>query len=257
MVEQAARFLTTLGVVIGSACIVLVVTVAVTGRRYVIGQIEGVGANLVYANYEVNPQQAVVKSNEITLADMDAVKAAMPNVVAVAGTRRHCLRSVVTGGIERSVALVGVTEGFQVIRNLLILQGPIPGSRGHAVAQQGLPDHRGTGGNGLSAITTRSGQSLRVGEISFTVIGVFRERVGTFGFPKFSNTGAGSVSADAILHRRRCHGYAVRAGRAPEDVPGVTRQVEELLRSRHPSGELHRAESGRDPGRGAKHRRRR
>ena len=52
-----------------------------------IGQIEGVGSNLVYANYEVNPQQAVVMSNEITLADMNAIKAVLPNVVAVAGTR--------------------------------------------------------------------------------------------------------------------------------------------------------------------------
>ena len=65
--NKLRAILTTLGVVIGSACIVLVVTVAVTGRRYVIGQIESVGANLVYANYEVNPQQAVVRSNEITL----------------------------------------------------------------------------------------------------------------------------------------------------------------------------------------------
>ena len=38
--------LTMLGVVIGSACIVLVVTVALAGKKYIIGQIEGVGANI-------------------------------------------------------------------------------------------------------------------------------------------------------------------------------------------------------------------
>ena len=38
-----------LGVIIGSACIVLVVTVALAGKRYIVGQIEGVGANLIYA----------------------------------------------------------------------------------------------------------------------------------------------------------------------------------------------------------------
>ena len=67
--NKLRAFLTTLGVVIGSACIVLVITVAITGRQYVIGQIEGVGSNLVYANYEVNPQQAVVKSDEITIPE--------------------------------------------------------------------------------------------------------------------------------------------------------------------------------------------
>ncbi len=41
--------LTMLGVIIGSACIVLVVTVALVGKRYVVGQIEGVGVNLIYA----------------------------------------------------------------------------------------------------------------------------------------------------------------------------------------------------------------
>ncbi|MGB0000043.1 MAG: hypothetical protein WBQ04_07990, partial [Candidatus Acidiferrales bacterium] len=41
--------LTMLGVIIGSACIVLVVTVALAGKRYIVAQIEGVGSNLVYA----------------------------------------------------------------------------------------------------------------------------------------------------------------------------------------------------------------
>ena len=51
--------LTMLGVVIGSACIVLVVTVSLTGKRYIISQIEGVGANLVYAYYvAAGPLQA-------------------------------------------------------------------------------------------------------------------------------------------------------------------------------------------------------
>jgi putative ABC transport system permease protein len=40
--------LTMLGVIIGSGCIVLVVTVALVGKRYIITQIGGVGSNLVY-----------------------------------------------------------------------------------------------------------------------------------------------------------------------------------------------------------------
>jgi len=61
-------------------------------------------------------------SNEITLADMNAIKTVLPGVIAVAGTR-SMQTTVVTEGVERSVALVGATEGFQVIRNLRILQG--------------------------------------------------------------------------------------------------------------------------------------
>src|SRR6185369_12167553 len=98
--NKVRAFLTTLGVVIGSACIVLVVTVALTGRRYVIDRIESVGSNLVYATYEVNPQQAVVMSNELTIADMESVRAAIPSVVALAGTRA-VPTIVVTGAISR------------------------------------------------------------------------------------------------------------------------------------------------------------
>ena len=40
--NKVRAILTMLGVIIGSACIVLVVTVALAGKKYVIGQIEGV-----------------------------------------------------------------------------------------------------------------------------------------------------------------------------------------------------------------------
>ncbi len=46
--NKLRALLTMLGVIIGSACIVLVVTVALAGKRYIIAQIEGVGANLVF-----------------------------------------------------------------------------------------------------------------------------------------------------------------------------------------------------------------
>jgi putative ABC transport system permease protein len=231
--NKLRAILTTLGVVIGSACIVLVVTVAVTGRRYVIGQIEGVGANLVYANYEVNPQQAVVRSDEITLADMEAVKNALPNVVAVAATSQGLLRNVVTGGTQHAVSLFGASEGFQAIRNLLILKGRFL----DAIDEQSrskfclITDE-------LAGLVFPNedpiGKSLRVGQISFTVVGVFRERVGTFGLSEIQRytvlvpfslmqyyTGDDAVE---IL-------YAQADG--PEDVVLVTSQVGELLRSRH------------------------
>ena len=231
--NKLRAILTTLGVVIGSACIVLVVTVAVTGRRYVIGQIEGVGANLIYANYEVNPQQATVKSDEITLADMEAVKNALPNVVAVAATSQGLLRNVVTGGTEHAVTLFGATEGFQIIRNLLILKGRFL----DAIDEQAhgkvclITDE-------LAALAFPNedpiGKSLRVGQISFTVVGAFRERVGTFGLSEIQRytvlvpfslmqyyTGDNAVE---IL-------YAQADG--PEDVVLVTSQVGDLLRSRH------------------------
>jgi putative ABC transport system permease protein len=233
--NKLRAFLTTLGVVIGSACIVLVVTVAVTGQRYVVGQIEAVGSNLVYANLEVNPQQAVVRSNQITLADMNAVKASLPNVVVVAGTR-SAPAAVVTGGTERRVALVGVTEGYQVIRNLRILKGRFLDAedmqlRGEVCLMTAdLADRAFPNENPI-------GKRLRVGEISFTVIGVFRERVATFGLSEIQQY---TVLVPFPLMRYVTGDDALDLLMAqavtPEQVLPVTRQMDALLRSRHPGG---------------------
>ena len=234
--NKLRAFLTTLGVVIGSACIVLVFTVAVTGRRVVVGQIEAVGSNLVYAHYQVNPQEAVVIGHEITLADMNAIQASLSGVQAVASSTRGMPTTVVGGGAEYRATVVGVTEGFRAIRNLVILQGRFVDevdmrSRSKVcliteeLARIAFPN------------ADPVGARLRAGELSFTVVGVFRERVATFGlseiqrytmlvpFPLMSYyTGDESVG---VLY--------AQAGAAQAVIP-LTRQVEVLLRNRHPGG---------------------
>src|SRR5882762_9889069 len=80
--------LTGLGMVIGTASVILVVTVSLTGRDYILEQIEGVGSNLVYAQYEIGSQQssAQVDADFIKLADIDAVRAQLAGrIVAATG----------------------------------------------------------------------------------------------------------------------------------------------------------------------------
>ena len=232
--NKIRAFLTTLGVVIGSACIVLVVTVASSGRRYVIAQIEGVGANLVYARLDIDPNRPIMLQDELSLEDMNAAKAAMPGIAAVAGTR-GIQSSVLVGSLERTVNLVGVTEGFQQIRNLLILRGRFVDAEDMSSSSR------------VCLITTQLaklvfpladpiGKTLRVGELSFTVIGVFRERVQTYGLSEIQDYSVlipfplmkyytGDTSLEML--------YA--QARSPEEVIPVTRQLEALLRNRHPT----------------------
>ena len=74
------------------------------------------------------------------MEDMNAAKTSIPGVVTVAGTR-GMQSSVLAGSVERNVNLVGVTEGFQQIRNLLILRGRFLDADDISTAQQGLSDH--------------------------------------------------------------------------------------------------------------------
>ena len=114
--------LTSLGVIIGSASIVLVVTVALTSKKFVLQQIESVGSNLVWVEIVKTPDKAQPLSHEMTLDDMEAIRTGVPQVTHVAGVRDMPM-SVVAKGVVRPVTLIGVTEGYQEIRRLLILRG--------------------------------------------------------------------------------------------------------------------------------------
>jgi putative ABC transport system permease protein len=234
--------LTMLGVVIGSACIVLVVTVSLTGKRYIISQIEGVGANLVYAYYvAAGPLQSRPLADEISLADMDQVRQQIPQVAEVAGTS-DTLLTIGIGGKERAVSLIGVTEGFQKIRNLEVLRGRFLDqidmqSRAKAcVITKNLAN--------LLPFQDPIGQTIRVGELDYTIVGVFRERVATFGQSEIT-------SESIVIPFHLMNSYSgqdflkvlyAQADR-PEDVPEVTRRMGEIIRSRHRSGAVYSVEN--------------
>ena len=121
--NKLRAILTMLGVIIGSACIVLVVTVALTGKKYIGSQIEAVGSNIVYAWLEQsNTSQNVSLADQISLGDLNAIREGVPGVVQISGTNDIPM-NVIANRQVRPVRLIGVTQGFQDIRRLLVLQG--------------------------------------------------------------------------------------------------------------------------------------
>jgi putative ABC transport system permease protein len=230
--NKLRAILTSVGVIIGSASIVLVVTVALTSKTFILSQIESVGSNLVWVELVQRPDKPQPLNYEMTLEDMETIKA-LPNVIEVAGTR-ELETAVVADGVERPVHLVGVTEGYQAIRRLLILRG-----RYFDAADMEMRSK-------VCLITTQLaerifgqenpiGRPVRMGELTFTVIGVFRERVETFGL---SDIQENSVIIPFTLMKYYTGMEVVRlldaqAAKA-EDVPSVERQVGQVLRSRHP-----------------------
>src|SRR5579862_926834 len=235
--------LTMLGVIIGSGCIVLVVTVALAGKRYIIAQIEGVGSNLVYAGVtHSNNSSRLTLGDEISLADMEAMKIQIPQVAVVAGASDIPM-TVVAAGVERPVKLVGVTEGFQQIRRLVVFRGRYfdpDDMMTHAkvclltqeLAARVFPNQNPVG------------QEIRVGELRFAVIGVFRERISTFGETE--------IARESVLVPFGLMTYYTGAdylrtlyvqADAPEAVPAVTQQVREILKSRHRPGAEYEVEN--------------
>jgi putative ABC transport system permease protein len=235
--------LTTLGVVIGTASIVLVVTVALTGKRYIIAQIEGVGANLVYAErVRSGPEQLAALVDEITPTDLDAVRASIPEVVEVAGTR-DIPATVVVQGVERPMRLVGVTEGSQRIRNLAVLEGRFLDADDMATRAKVCLLTRD-----LAALIFPDGNPIghlvRVGELRFTVIGVFEERVATFGQSEIQRESV-IIAFPLLKYYAGTEFVRVLYAQAsrPEDVPSVTHQVEAVMRTRHRAAASYRVEN--------------
>src|SRR5437764_14669104 len=83
--DKVKASLTTLSVLIGSASLVLVLTVAGTGKKYIVSRIEGIGANLAYAAPNRDGSQVILQ-DELTLADLDATRNTLPVATAAAAT---------------------------------------------------------------------------------------------------------------------------------------------------------------------------
>jgi putative ABC transport system permease protein len=240
--NKLRAILTMLGVIIGSACIVLVVTVALAGKRYIIGQIEAVGANIVYAETVHTGAQSAAVGDEISLGDMRAVRAGIPELTRVAGTR-DINSTVVVNGVEHPVNLVGVTADFQQIRNLIITRGwyfdddDIRSGSKVCLLTQELADL-------VFPADDPVGKDIRLGEMTFTVIGVFRERLATFGQSEITRESV--ISPFSLVKYYTGEEYVrtlyAQADR-PEDVPSVTQQVAEILRERHRPGADYRVQN--------------
>ncbi len=223
--------LTMLGVVIGSACIVLVVTISLIGRNYVISQIEGVGSNLIYAY--LGGQSTHTVADEISPGDLSAVRE-LPHVAEAAGTHDINSYRVVIDGKERPVSLIGVTDGFQKIRNLLILRGRYfddldlqTASKACVITQELARRFH----------EDMIGKTIRAGELQFTVIGVFRERVPTFGQSEITPESA-LIPFQLARYYQGANYFRTLYAQAdsPQTVPLVTEEVRALLHSRHRAG---------------------
>ena len=67
--------LTALGMVIGTASLILVTTIGLTGKQYLLNQIQAIGSNWIYAEYESGGGRITTSGNDsLTLEDMEAVE---------------------------------------------------------------------------------------------------------------------------------------------------------------------------------------
>src|SRR6201999_3766023 len=101
-------FLTGLGMVIGTASVILVVTISLTSQNYILEQIEGVGSNMIFASDEVGTQQssAEVNADFIKSTDVQAVREQLaPEIVAATGIESNYDSMFINGKEERLLVI--------------------------------------------------------------------------------------------------------------------------------------------------------
>src|SRR3979490_3164422 len=123
--SNKVRFiLTALGMVIGTASLILVVTIGMTGRQYVLNQIQAIGTNEVWAEYQGGaPHISNSNPDPLTVEDLQAVQQEVPGVVASSPVVQLSDRVPVENGKEKDVTILGVYPQYQGVRNLVIPSG--------------------------------------------------------------------------------------------------------------------------------------
>src|ERR1700733_14237451 len=100
--------LTGLGMVIGTASVILVVTISLTSQNYILEQIEGVGSNMVFASYAVGTQQSTAEVNAdfIKIADVQAIREELSGrIVAATGISTNYDAMFINGKEERLLVI--------------------------------------------------------------------------------------------------------------------------------------------------------
>jgi putative ABC transport system permease protein len=236
--------LTGLSMVIANASVIVVVSVALAGRDFVVQLIEGVGANLIYAYYEAGGNVSTSEADYITLADLDAVKSQLGDVVTGAAGVMSTWDTIPIDGRASQVRVLGSNEDYRVVRNLTIPAGrffdesDIEERRKVALLTEPLA--RKLFGSPADAVD----ESVKVHGLQFAVIGVFREGVDTFG--------QSEVAGDSILIPITVMQYFQSVERvdplyvsvrSQQEVDEATARIRQLLESRHRPGSTYRVEN--------------
>jgi putative ABC transport system permease protein len=189
--QSKARFLLTmLGMVIGSASIILVATLGLTGRQYALSMIASIGPNMVEMQYvggSVAGPDNVATPDLMTREDMNAVLDQVPGIVASSPMLEIHDRIGMGSGVTKDTMILGVSPQYKQVRNLKVLAGRFfddQDAMTHAkVAVLVAPLAVALYGSYAEAID----HTITVSGIPFTVIGVFKESVETFGMSEVSD----------------------------------------------------------------------
>jgi len=227
--------LTALGMVIGTASLILVTTIGLTGKQYVLNLIQSIGANEIYAEYEGGaPRITNVTADPLTIDDMKAVMVQVPGIAAASPVVPLDERVPVGNGQERDIRVLGVYPDYYKVRNLVTVSGRFfddQDAQAHSkvgvVTQEMATQFFGSTQQAV-------GKVLKLSGLPFTIIGTFKERVDTFGQTEVTNnTMLIPYSVGLYFQETPVVKQIYFSTVDASDVVPATLQIRKVIQSRH------------------------
>jgi putative ABC transport system permease protein len=189
--SSKTRFaLTALGMVIGTASVILVVTIGLTGKQYVLTLLEKIGTNQVeveYAGGGATQEERARYTDNLTREDEKAVDQQVPGVMYSSPVLSMHNPVSFPGGMQRDTVVLGVDPAYQFIRNLIVTDGRFFDQTDDAMhikcAVVTPLFARERYGSSDAAV----GRTFQIHGIPFTIVGVFKESVSDFGMSEITD----------------------------------------------------------------------
>ncbi len=236
--NKVRTFLTALGLVIGNASVILVVTISLTSRDYILDQIRGIGSNMVYAQYAAgNNTSAKVDADFVKLADVEAVRRQLNGrIVAATGIMTNFDRMLIQGK-EDDVRVIGSDDQYPMVRNLVLLAGRFMDSSDVSLRQKVAMLTEKLAKRLYGSQSAAVGQIIKLHGLQFTVIGTFKEKTDSFGLTELGDETI-LIPIPVIRYFNQIEKIDpmyVQAKNAA-DVPEITDLVRQIIEARHRPG---------------------
>ncbi|MBI4186094.1 MAG: ABC transporter permease [Chloroflexi bacterium] len=241
--HKLRSFLTILGIVIGVAAVITLMSIGRGAQTEILSRIEALGSDLITirpgAFTSGGIRSAPGSVSTLTIEDAQAIAEQVPDISSVAPSYSRSLQLVV-GSKNTNASVTGVTAEYIEVNNLKLASGTffsgVDYQRGAKAAVLGSNIKETLFGD-----TDPTGQQMRMGGIVVRVIGVLESKGAMFGSPDDAIFIPLTAMQQTVAQPRTARGERVVSSISltvsdEEQASYVTDEITSLLRTRHQLG---------------------